>query len=81
MRFKCGAPSTAGDRQTNPKNEMRICLFIVNPVADSSEVVILNIQVSTKLTKADLGRWRPPEAAVIISMHQILNIGMIYVVL
>ena len=56
--------------------------LLVYPGTESFEVVILNNQVSTQVAEAELGRWRLLlEAACVISMYQILNIGMLYVVL
>ena len=55
--------------------------LLVYPGTEFFEVVILNNQVSTQVAEADLGRQRPLEATVIISMYQILSISMLYVVL
>ena len=55
--------------------------LLVYPGTESFEVVILNNQVRTQVAEAELGRQGPLEAAGIISMYQILNIGMLYVVL
>ena len=50
----------------------------VYPGTESFEVVILNNQVSIQVAEAELGRWRLLlEAAGIVSMYQILNIGML----
>lgn len=54
---------------------------MIYPGTKSFKVVIFNFQASIQVAEADLGRQRSLEAAVIISMYQILSISMLYVVL
>ena len=60
---------------------MKICFLMIYPGTKSFKVVIFNFQASIQVAEADLGRQRSLEAAVIISMYQILSISMLYVVL